>query len=93
MRFPPSHELALIRQDVQNFGIQRMCLVVLLAPDNPHPARIAPRIGKFLGIRWIVFVGDVAQNRQDFGARHVVTFLKIFESDTPPRVSPHPVVF
>ena len=94
MGFPPSHECALSCQDVQNFGIQRMCPTVLLSPNNPHPARFAPRIREILGIRWIVGVGDVAQDRQDFGTWHLgVSLLKERKRHTTPRVTPHPVVF
>ena len=93
MRFSASLDLACIRTDDQNFRVERMISPVQFAPEDAHAAGPAPRIGQLVGIRRIVFVGDVAHNGQDFGARHVVTVLKIFESDTPPRVSPHPVVF
>ena len=63
MGFPPSHECALSCQDVQNFGIQRMCLPFCFPQTIRIPHELHRELGRFLGIRWIVFVGDVAHDR------------------------------
>ena len=84
MRFSASLDLAFIRADDQDLRVIRMRLPVEFAPEDAHAAGIASRVGEFLDIERIVFVGDGTHDRQDLGAWHVVGFLKIFEFHAAP---------